>query len=223
MKWMISLGLSLFLFFTLCYLLAEQAGWTDEQWLSDQLLALQAGRGGVWMVGAGIAALLAVDLFLPIPSSILMILSGAVLGTHLGWLFSVVGAMGSALIGFGCCRYWGKPAFDRVAGPVDAARITRFFEQHGVWAILLSRSVPMLTEVVSCLAGLSAMRFRLFAAVSFAGTWPLCVVYAWAGERALDESAIGSAVFLAFVFPALGLLIYKGMSKRKAAATEARG
>jgi uncharacterized membrane protein YdjX (TVP38/TMEM64 family) len=209
MKWMISIAVSLFLFFTLGYLLAEQAGWTDDEWMSEQIRALQERSGGLWWAGLAVASLLTLDLFLPVPSSILMILSGAILGLHLGWLVALVGAMGSALLGFGLCRRWGKPVFDRVAGPVDTDRITRFFERHGLWAILLSRSVPMLTEIVSCLAGLSAMRFRLFFLVSLAGTWPLCVVYAWAGHRALDQSAVGWAVVLAFVLPAIGLLVYQ--------------
>lgn len=209
MKWLISIALSLFALFTLSYLLAEQAGWTDERWVSEQVLAIQERPGGTLLAGAVIASLLTLDLLFPVPSSILMILSGALLGFHSGWMVSLLGAMGSALIGFALCRTWGKPAFDRVVGSLDAERITRFFERHGVWAILLSRSVPMLTEIVSCLAGLSAMRFRLFFWVTLAGTWPLCIVYAWAGHRAVDQSAIGWAVVLAFVVPAVGLAIVK--------------
>ncbi len=216
MKWLLSIAFSLLLIFALSFVLAEQAGWTDEQWVSGRILALQERRGGLALAGAAIVVLLTLDLFLPVPSSILMILSGTLLGMHIGWMVALLGAMGSALLGFGMCRYWGKPAFDRVVGAVDADRITRFFEQHGIWAILLSRSVPMLTEIVSCLAGLSAMRFRLFFWVSLAGTWPLCVVYAWAGHRALDESAIGWTIVLAFALPAVGLLLYKWGQRTRA-------
>ena len=159
-------------------------------------------------------ALLTLDLFLPIPSSILMILSGTLLGWPIGWLFSLVGAMGSAVLGFWMCRYWGKPVFDRIVGPGDTRRVTLFFERHGVWAILLSRSVPMLTEVISCLAGLSAMRFRLFLGVSLAGTAPLCLLYAWVGSRAIDQSAVGWAVILAFLFPAVGFFFYQRAFKK---------
>ncbi len=205
MKWLISIAIFLFVLFTLGFLLAEQAGWMDEQQVSERIIAIRESPRGTQWAGAAIAGLLAADLALPVPSSILMTLSGSILGLHAGWLISLAGAMGSALIGFTVCRQWGKPAFDRLVGPVDVERIRHFFERHGIWAILLSRSVPMLTEVISCLAGLSAMRFRLFLFVSLAGTWPLCLVYAWAGHRALDQSAIGWAVALAFVLPAVGL------------------
>jgi uncharacterized membrane protein YdjX (TVP38/TMEM64 family) len=206
MRWFVSAGLCLFFFFALGFLFAERAGWTDEVWMSEHLVALSSHPGGLIGLAAVMIALLTLDLFLPMPSSVVMVLAGAVFGLHVGWMITLTGAMGSALLGFFICRYWGKPAFDRVVGQVDAERITRFFERHGLWAILLSRSVPMLTEIISCLAGLSAMRFRLFLIASLAGTWPLCVVYAWAGHRALDESAVGWAVLLAFVLPALGFL-----------------
>ena len=53
----------------------------------------------------------------------------------------------------------------------------------------LSRSVPMLTEIVSCAAGLARIPFRVFLALSVAGTLPLCAVYAWAGNRSLRGGA----------------------------------
>jgi uncharacterized membrane protein YdjX (TVP38/TMEM64 family) len=216
MKWFIAAGIFLLFFFAFGFLIAEQAGWTDEAWISELLMAISENPGGLFWLGFAIMALLTLDLFLPVPSSIAMILAGAVFGVHIGWMITLTGAMGSALLGFFLCRYWGKPAFDRLAGQVEAERVARFFEQHGLWAILLSRSVPMLTEIVSCLAGLSAMRFRYFLLASLAGTWPLCVVYAWAGHRALDESAVGWAVILAFVLPAIGFLAFKWLPRRSA-------
>jgi uncharacterized membrane protein YdjX (TVP38/TMEM64 family) len=214
MKWMVSIAVGMFFVLALSFMLAEQAGWMDEQRVSSFIYSIQETPGGLLWAGVAIAGLLAVDLFLPVPSSILMILSGAVLGFHIGWMVSLSGAMGSALIGFGFCRKWGKPAFERMIKPGEPERITRFFEQYGIWAILLSRSVPMLTEVISCLAGLSAMSFRLFAGVALAGTAPLCIVYAWAGYRAMEESAVGWAVLLAFVVPAVGLGVWKWLRFR---------
>jgi 3-dehydroquinate synthase len=209
MKYFISIALSLFLLFSLLFILAEQTGWMGSQWVSEQVLALQGMRGGRVLTGAAIAGLLTIDLILPVPSSVLMTMAGALLGFNAGWMVNLIGAMGSAVLGFVLCRRWGKPMFDRLIKPSDSARITRFFERYGIWAILLSRSVPMLSEVISCMAGLSAMRSRIFFAVALAGTWPLCIAYAWAGDNAVAGNAIGLAVMLAFVLPAIGLAILK--------------
>lgn len=209
MKTFISIALSLFLFFTLAFLLAERAGWMEEAHVTEFIQGIRATPGGLVAAALVIGGLLTVDLLLPVPSSILMTLSGTMFGWQVGWIVSLVGSMGSALIGFGACRRWGRPAFVRLVGPGEVDRIQTFFNRYGVWAILLSRSVPMLTEVISCLAGLSSMRFRWFTGLALAGTAPLCLVYAWAGHRALDARALGWAVLLAFVLPALGLLWMK--------------
>ena len=212
------MAIFLFLLFTLTFVLAEQAGWMESQWVSAQILRIQAMPAGRAWAAAVIAGLLTADLFLPVPSSVLMTLAGAVLGFTMGWIVNLVGAMGSAALGFGLCRRWGRPMFERLVSPRDAERITRFFERYGVWAILLSRSVPMLTEIMSCMAGFSALRGRLFFAVALLGTWPLCMVYAWAGHRALDASAIGWAVLMAFVLPAIGFGLVRWLGKERLAA-----
>jgi uncharacterized membrane protein YdjX (TVP38/TMEM64 family) len=209
MKWMVSIALSLFLFFTLGFLVAEQAGWMDDGSVRAWMAKVHERPGGTVLVAGVIAGLLTADLLIPVPSSVLMLLAGTWLGWLGGWLVTLAGAMGSALIGFGVCRRWGKGAFVRLVGDLDEARLTRFFERHGVWAILLSRSVPMVTEVVSCMAGLSGMRTRLFVIVTLAGTAPLCGVYAWAGARAVEGEALGWAVALAFVVPAIGTMVYR--------------
>ena len=218
MKYFVSIAISLFLFFTFMFIVAEQAGWMESQWVTAKIEQIQEMPAGTALAGVAIAGLLTVDLLLPVPSSVLMTMAGAVLGFTLGWAANLVGAMGSAVLGFWLCRKWGKPMFDRLVNPRDAARITRFFERYGVWAILLSRSVPMLTEIISCLAGLSAMRGRLFFLVALLGTWPLCIVYAWAGDRALGASSLGWAVVMAFVLPAIGFGILRLLGKGRAKA-----
>jgi uncharacterized membrane protein YdjX (TVP38/TMEM64 family) len=67
----------------------------------------------------------------------------------------------------------------------------------------------MLTEIVSCLAGLAGMPAGLFTLLSAAGTLPLCWVYAWAGARAEDPTGMGVAVALAFALPAAGWGIFR--------------
>ncbi len=202
MKRWIALTFSLFAVFALIYIGAASMGWTDpalyRRWVENA-----RGSGGLTIAGALLAGLLAADLFLPVPSSVLMTLAGALFGTGRGTAISLAGAMASAGLGFGLCRRFGRRAFERMIGG-ETARAESFFRRYGVWAILLSRSVPMLTEVVSCLAGLSRMPSGQFFALSLAGTAPVCWIYAWAGHHAVAEASAGWAVLIAFALPALG-------------------
>jgi len=219
MKWFIGIAVGLFTLFTVTFLLAESFGLVNEQFFIQHLVALRERSGsGAW-VGLVIFGLLAADLVLPIPSSIVMTLSGYFLGVGTGTLVSFGGAMVSALLGFGLCRGFGQKAFNRLIGQDDVSRVERLLERYGAWAIILSRSVPMLTEVMSCLAGLSRMRFPLFLSLSVAGTLPLCLVYAWAGSKSQQTpTGIGWAVLLAFVIPAAGFALVRTVSIRKHAS-----
>ena len=214
MKAIASIVAALLVIFTLLYAAAEKAGWTDEARISQAFEHVRASRGGTATAAAAIASLLTLDLFLPVPSSVVMTLSGALLGWTAGTAVSFAGAMGSALLGFGLCRRLGRPAFERLVGAADAARVERFFEDWGTWGILLSRSVPMLTEVVSCAAGLTRLPFRLFVTLTAAGTLPLCAVYAWAGNKSLRAGA-GWAVLLAFAAPAVGFAVLRLRRRRR--------
>jgi uncharacterized membrane protein YdjX (TVP38/TMEM64 family) len=144
-----------------------------------------------------------------------MTLSGFFLGWVAGALVAFAGAMGSAVLGFGFCRVFGQPMFRRLSGAGETDRIRSWLERYGAWAIVLSRSVPMLTETMSCLAGLSVLPWRRFLAWSTLGTAPICVVYAWAGARARDPAGIGWAVLLAFVVPGVGFALVRAAERRK--------
>lgn len=203
MKWLLRMALAMFLVFTLLFLLAEQMGWMTGAAVGGWMEAVRTSRGGTWLAAATVIGLLAGDLLLPVPSSVVMTLSGSVLGWVAGTAAAFVGAMASALIGFGLCRHYGRPAFRRLVGESEEVRVDGFMRRYGVWAILLSRSVPMLTEVVSCAAGLTDLSRRTFVLLSAAGTLPLCGIYAWAGSRGA-QAGFGWALWLAFILPALG-------------------
>ncbi|HSR51821.1 MAG TPA: TonB-dependent receptor [Acidobacteriota bacterium] len=209
MKRLAWIGFILFVFFSLTFLLFQAGGWMDEdnlaRWLRDGLKE----RGLEAVTGPLIALLLLVDLALPVPSSVVMTLAGFFQGMWLGFLFNFIGAMGAALAGFWICRRYGHRGFQAVIGSQESARVEEFFQRYGAWAIVLSRSVPMLTEVVSCLAGLSQMSYRRFTALTTLGTLPLCLVYAWAGETAGGRVPLFWLVLLCFVLPAVGYAAFR--------------
>ncbi len=212
MKGLLAIAGGMIAIMVLLFVAAESAGWMDDGRLRELMGQVRASPGGQLAVAGILGGLLAADLVLPAPSSILMTLSGAFLGVAAGTAISFVGAMVSALAGFGLCRRFGHAAFRRLAGDRDADRIARFLKDYGVWGILLSRSVPMLTELVSCVAGLSDLPFRTFAALAAAGTLPVCAVYAWAGAQSADPAGFGWAVLVAFLLPAAGFAVIRRFS-----------
>ncbi len=205
MRTLAGLALSLFLLFSFSFLFFEAAGWMGEARVADLLESVARSRYA-WATGPSVVLLLVFDLAMPVPSSIVMLFSGRLLGTVWGSIFSFLGAMGSALLGFGLCRRYGRSALVRLVGDQERAAFELFLERHGPWAILLSRPVPMATEVISCLAGLGRMSWLTFTALNLAGALPICVLYAWAGSREGMAASLGWSVLIAVGLPALGYL-----------------
>lgn len=217
MKRFAIIGFILFVLFTTSFLLAEQYGLTEEAFVREQVDRLHERPGGMVLAGALVVAVLALDLLLPVPSSVVMTVSGLLFGVWLGAALSFAGAMGSAAFGFLGCRWGGQRVFQRLAGNDDISRIDAWFERYGLVAIIVSRPVPMLTEVLSCLAGLTDIPVRTFFVVSALGTFPVCLVYAWFGAVSSPANP-WPAVLVALLLPASGWLVaraIKGASHRE--------
>ena len=155
-----------------------------------------------WLVNAGagsaavLVALLAADLFLPVPSSLIMVLSGAAFGVVWGSIFSLVGSIGGEWLGFELVRRYGVSASRRIVGDEDLEKMRTVMARHGAAAVLVTRALPVVMETMSVVAGLSRMSRRSFLLASFAGTLPVVVVYAYAGAVSREISSIVPAVVM---------------------------
>jgi uncharacterized membrane protein YdjX (TVP38/TMEM64 family) len=173
--WLLAGGLVLLLL--ILFLAAEAA---RLPLLSDPAPLL--GEATPWVAALGVWLLIA-DVLLPVPSSLLMTMHGALFGVALGTLLSTVGGVGAALFGFGLGRL-GEPALDRLLRPAERARAARMLLRWGPLAILLSRPVPLLAEAVAILAGASPLRWHVAAVCALGGTLPAALLYAWIGAEA---------------------------------------
>ncbi|MCF8345650.1 MAG: VTT domain-containing protein [Bacteroidales bacterium] len=161
-----------------------------------------------------IISFLVLDLFLPIPSSFVMILSGKLLGFALGGLIAFLGAILSAMLGYTICRIGGHKMYFKLNGAGDSRKIEEWFEKYGLLAIIISRPIPMLTEILSCLAGLSKIQFKNFLLASALGTLPICFVYSYFGDIASTSNPL-VALWIALIIPAIGWIVVKNIKRGK--------
>ncbi|HEY5981525.1 MAG TPA: VTT domain-containing protein [Microlunatus sp.] len=138
------------------------------------------GQG--WAPGIIGVTLLITDVILPVPSSGVMIVQGAVYGIGVGAVLSVIGATGATVVGFLLGRR-GQPVLERWAGAEQQARAVALLDRYGVWAIIATRPVPLLAESVSIMAGTGHLRW-----------WQV----AWAGAVGNIVPAIGYAAVGAY-------------------------
>ncbi len=157
------------------------------------------GQGGARGIVAVVGLLLlAGDSFLPVPSTLVMSALGYAAGVLLGGLAASLGLSLSGALAYGVCRRWGLPMARRLCGERGMARVETAMARHGPWLILATRSVPILQEASSCLAGVVRMPARLYFPALVAGCVPTGFAYAAIGASALQERgwAVGLSVGL---------------------------
>ena len=163
---------------------------------------------------ASIIGLLAVDVFLPVPSSVVMILAGVLFGTVIGGLLSLTGSLIGNVIGFETMRKYGMTVCSRFVKESDIAKMTPVFEKYGAIAIVLSRPLPVATETLSLVAGLLRMpRIRFFLA-SVIGTLPISLLYAYVGTVSAQSRTILPATFVLVCVPAIAWVIVQRLRLR---------
>ncbi len=174
-----------------------------EKWLSanDQHALLFAATGGT---------LLALDIFLPLPSSIIGTLLGARLGLVPGfftiWAGLTVGHCAGYLLG----RLALKPMHAELP------------EVPTLLVVFLSRPVPILAEAMALAAGASLMPFLHFLGVCLAGNAIYAGVLAGNGAALLPDALIGPGLFIPMLLPVVTWAIWRLAARRQrsAAASE---
>lgn len=169
--------------------------------LDDEIDAAFAGPEGLrrlqeygrwaWAVGVG---LIVSDLVLPVPSTAVIAGLGMLYGPLLGGLVGGVGSALAGLVAYAGGRWVGGPALRLFVGDADLDRLRGFFARHGLWAVALSRWMPLLPEALCCLAGVARMRVGPFAAALACGSFAMGFAFGVLGEHYLDRPAVGLVV-----------------------------
>lgn len=160
------------------------------------------GQGGLAAGAAGVGLLIA-DVFLPVPSSLVMILHGTLFGIALGTALSLAGSVGATLFGFWIGRR-GGPALERLVSAPEKARADALLAKWGALAILVTRPIPMLAETTAILAGASPMGWGKAALAGSLGCVPMALLYAVTGATSRgignDFLMFGAVILIAAVF-----------------------
>ncbi|MEX0874941.1 MAG: DedA family protein [Actinomycetota bacterium] len=139
-------------------------------------------------------------------------------------ILAFVGALIGDSIGYCIGRFWGRRVLDRWGKrffPDERlARVDRYFQEYGMWAVTFGRLTPVIRTVNTFAAGMARMPFPAFlAAVAVAASiWAVAVPaagFAFSGSLELVRSALGWAGVGIFVLFVAGLYItYRRMTKR---------
>ena len=187
----------------------------------DQIEQLFAGEGALqqvrrygsyaWLAAIG---LLISDVALPVPNTAVMAALGMIYGPVLGGTFAAIGSAISGIVGYGICRLMGRPVATWLNGRQGLAKGEAVFENAGGWIVVLSRWLPIISEVVSCAAGLAKMPFPIFLGALVCGSIPLGFSYAFIGFLGEDRPVL-TLIITALLPFALWLILRPFLLRRK--------
>ena len=134
-----------------------------------------AGRVDPLVVTGIVVLLLFADLFVAVPTLTITILAGYFLGFPLGAAAAFIGMCLAAYSGYEISRMWGQRGIAfLVKDAEDRASLVASFQASGPAMIMLSRAVPIVTEVSACMAGATRMPLARYSAFFAVGT---CLLY----------------------------------------------
>lgn len=174
-------------------------------WGGDFMRWFSGDAAIAWIRGWGpwgwlaIIVLLVSDLVLPIPATAVIAAAGYLYGPVVGGLLGAAGSFCAGLTGYGLCRAFGRGLGVRLAGEQEMKDHATLFQRSGPWIVAASRWLPLLPEVVSCLAGLTRMPLRIFVTALACGSIPLGFVYAGIGAAGQENPMV--AVALSILVP----------------------
>ena len=164
-------------------------------------------------VSAAVVALLASDIFLPIPSSAVSTLAGWQLGAVGGSLAAWAGMSLGAVIGFALARWFGQPAVAWLTRAGDLERTRQLTERFGPALLILGRGVPVLAEATVLLLGMHGLPWRKFLPPVLLANLVLAIAYAVFGEIAGQHQWLPLALGVSIALPVLMVAAFKLIAK----------
>jgi len=152
-------------------------------------------------------ALLAGDLVLPVPSSVLAVGIGAVFGATFGTTIITLGLSLGAWVGYEIGRSAGRAGVSRWVDDTQRERLESFAERHGLGLLIALRAVPVLAEASVVVAGTSGMPRTRVLAVTTLANLVVALVYAAAGSIAADLGSLELAAMASVGLPGLAMLL----------------
>jgi uncharacterized membrane protein YdjX (TVP38/TMEM64 family) len=169
-------------------------------------LRIMADDRSKFAVATAGALLLASDVVLPIPSTVVISALGALLGGTLGLAVAVAGLTLGCVLGYVLGRILGHDFALRQLGQKDFAYLASLLDRHGLPILALCRTVPVLAEASVIAAGVVGMPMGKTLLVTGLANLGFAGVYALLGASAESAAGFLAAFAASLALPGLALL-----------------
>jgi uncharacterized membrane protein YdjX (TVP38/TMEM64 family) len=143
---------------------------------------------------------LAADILLPVPSSMVATLGGAELGIALGTLCAFLGMTAGSLAGWWLGATAGARALARL-DVADREALERRQQRLGPLLVVLTRPLPLVAEAAALVAGGTGMTLRDFLPAAASGNLAIALVWSAAGALGRSADSLPLALVWSLVIP----------------------
>jgi membrane protein DedA with SNARE-associated domain len=154
-----------------------------------------------WTFGAVGALLLALDVLLPIPSSVVGSLLGARLGLGFGFVFTWLGLCVGHALGYALGRL------------LPARFATELPQAPSAIVVFLTRPVPVFAEAVAIAAGVTRFPAATYAASAALGNACYALVLAGNGAWLLPSGLAGPGAILPMLLPVAAYVLWRKLAR----------
>ncbi|WP_162051836.1 TVP38/TMEM64 family protein [Pontibacter pamirensis] len=183
----------------------------DEQRISEWV-----SQFGFWGPFFIILAMVAQMFLLVINAVALMLVAIIAYGAFWGSIIAIAAVVVASTIGYWIGHGLGEVGVSKLIGRKTEKKVTNFVDNYGVWAVVIARISPFLSnDAVSFVAGLARMGYIKFMVATLAGIVPLTILLAWLGENneRLKTGLIWVSVVSLTAF--IGYVVYDKYIKKK--------
>jgi uncharacterized membrane protein YdjX (TVP38/TMEM64 family) len=145
-------------------------------------------------VALAVIGLLASDIFLPVPSSVVCAIAGNQLGAISGTLVTWMGMNLGAILGFLLAKSCGPAVAGWFSRDSDLKRAGAMAERFGPPLLAIARGVPVLAEATVLWMGLHGLSWRAFLPPVILSNLVLALVYCLIGDYAGLAIALAASV-----------------------------
>ena len=150
-----------------------------------------------------VVGLLATDILLPVPSSVVSALAGYVLGWWRATLATWIGMNLGAAIGFALARRWGRPLALWFSKEEDLERMRHVSDVYGPAVLALARAVPVFAEASVLIVGIHGLPWRRFLPAVLLSNLGIALAYSAFGDWAKENQWLPLALGVAIALPIL--------------------
>ncbi len=153
----------------------------------------------------------------------LIVIAVLAYGPVWGSLIAFAGIMLASCIGYALGRLAGAALVDKLLGPETAAKVEEQVHRYGVWAVVIARISPFLSnDAISFIAGSTRLPFLKFILATIGGILPLIALIAYLGEDT-DRLKTGLIWVSVIAIVAFGIYYFYDRQKHKKAGGNPSG